>query len=83
MDYMMPNMAASTSGADRILVLENAVDPSELFDDNSYYEIIEDMKAEGAKYGNLLNIVIPRPPPPGYPSPPGVGIFIIIRLTTT
>lgn len=44
----------------------------ELKDDEEYEEILDDMKGEGEKYGNLVNVVIPRPGPNGETAP-GVG----------
>jgi splicing factor U2AF subunit len=38
---------------------------------------MEDMKEECGKYGAVVQVHIPRPPPPGTPNPPGLGKIII------
>ncbi|KAL5715196.1 hypothetical protein ACHQM5_017053 [Ranunculus cassubicifolius] len=56
----------------RVVCLTHVISADELRDDDEYQDIVEDMKEEGGKYGNLVNVVIPRPRPDGEPSP-GVG----------
>ncbi|KAJ8528239.1 hypothetical protein K7X08_021931 [Anisodus acutangulus] len=56
----------------KVLCLTNVVSPDELKDDEDYEDIMEDMRTECAKFGNLVNLVIPRPRPDGEPTP-GVG----------
>ncbi|XP_020573819.1 splicing factor U2af large subunit B-like isoform X2 [Phalaenopsis equestris] len=56
----------------KVLCLTQVVTEDELKDDEEYEDILEDMRGEGGKYGALVNIVIPRPPPNGDPVP-GVG----------
>lgn len=47
----------------KVVCLTQVVSPDELGDDDEYVDILEDMKTEGSKYGNLVNVVIPRPSP--------------------
>ncbi|XP_065026735.1 splicing factor U2af large subunit B-like isoform X2 [Musa acuminata AAA Group] len=56
----------------KVVCLTQVVSPDELNDDEEYEDIMEDMRAEGGKYGKLVNVVIPRPVPNGEPAP-GVG----------
>ncbi|XXG49394.1 hypothetical protein AAC387_Pa02g3594 [Persea americana] len=56
----------------KVVSLTQVVSADELKDDEEYEDIMEDMRGEGGKYGNLVNVVIPRPNPNGEPSP-GVG----------
>ncbi|XP_055800772.1 splicing factor U2af large subunit A-like isoform X2 [Solanum dulcamara] len=56
----------------KVLCLTNVVSPDELKDDEDYEDIVEDMRMECGKFGNLVNLVIPRPRPEGEPAP-GVG----------
>nr|CAD1822618.1 unnamed protein product [Ananas comosus var. bracteatus] len=56
----------------KIVCLTQVVSADELMDDEEYEDIVEDMRGEGGKYGNLVNVVIPRPSPNGEPVP-GVG----------
>ncbi|CAI0442071.1 unnamed protein product [Linum tenue] len=56
----------------KVVCLTQVVTEDELKDDQEYEDILEDMRIEGGKFGNLLNVVIPRPSPDGAPSP-GVG----------
>ncbi|CAN0880358.1 Splicing factor U2af large subunit B [Linum grandiflorum] len=58
--------------ATKVVCLTQVVTEDELRDDQEYEDILEDMRLEGGKFGNLLNVVIPRPNPEGGPSP-GVG----------
>ena len=44
-----------------ILCLMNMVVPEELVDDDEYEEIVEDVKEECGKYGQVKSIEIPRP----------------------
>ncbi|CAI5465672.1 unnamed protein product [Closterium sp. Yama58-4] len=60
----------------KIICLSQVVSPNELTNDEDYDEIMEDMREECAKYGSLVNVVIPRPPAPGATAP-GVGkVFV-------
>ncbi|XP_049381593.1 splicing factor U2af large subunit B-like isoform X2 [Solanum stenotomum] len=47
----------------KVLCLTEVITPQELFDDVEYGEILEDMKEEGQKFGDLIDVVIPRPEP--------------------
>ncbi|XP_019154667.1 PREDICTED: splicing factor U2af large subunit B-like isoform X3 [Ipomoea nil] len=56
----------------KIVCLTQMVDEEELKDDENYADLLEDIKMECGKFGDLVNVVIPRPNPNGSPSP-GVG----------
>nr|KJB74747.1 hypothetical protein B456_012G005600 [Gossypium raimondii] len=56
----------------KVVCLTQALNVDDLMDDEEYEDIVEDMRQEGGKYGELVNVVIPRPNPNGEPSP-GVG----------
>ncbi|KAB2085953.1 hypothetical protein ES319_A05G432000v1 [Gossypium barbadense] len=56
----------------KVVCLTQALNVDDLRDDEEYEDIVEDMRQEGGKYGELVNVVIPRPNPNGEPSP-GVG----------
>ncbi|KQJ87609.1 splicing factor U2af large subunit A isoform X2 [Brachypodium distachyon] len=56
----------------KVVCLTQVVSADELRDDEEYEDILEDMREEGRKYGNLVKAVIPRPDPSGAPVP-GVG----------
>ncbi|KAF8409934.1 hypothetical protein HHK36_002453 [Tetracentron sinense] len=58
--------------ATKVVCLTEVVTANELNDDEEYEDIVEDMRAEGGKYGMLVTVVIPRPKANGEPSP-GVG----------
>ncbi|KAK7401491.1 hypothetical protein VNO78_13017 [Psophocarpus tetragonolobus] len=58
--------------ATKVVCLTHAVSADELKDDEDYEEIVDDMRQECSKFGTLVNVVIPRPPPDGEPAP-GVG----------
>ncbi|KAL9093822.1 MAG: hypothetical protein Q9159_000124 [Coniocarpon cinnabarinum] len=61
----------------RVLQLLNMVTPDELMDNSEYQEICEDVREECAKFGELLDMKIPRPTSSGGRSAPGVGkIFL-------
>ncbi|KAL6542858.1 hypothetical protein OROHE_010378 [Orobanche hederae] len=47
----------------KILCLTGVVTVDELMDDGEYEEILEDMKEECQKFGELIDVVIPRPIP--------------------
>lgn len=44
-----------------VLCLMNMVAPEELIDDDEYEEIVEDVRDECSKYGQVKSIEIPRP----------------------
>nr|GEW75461.1 splicing factor U2af large subunit B-like isoform X1 [Tanacetum cinerariifolium] len=56
----------------KVLSLTQVVTEEELVNDEDYEDILEDMKIECGKFGNLVNVVIPRPNPNGEPVA-GVG----------
>ncbi|KAF3790683.1 Splicing factor U2af large subunit B [Nymphaea thermarum] len=56
----------------KVICLTQVLTVDELKDDEEYEDILEDMRGEGGKYGNLVNVVIPRPEPGGEQGP-GVG----------
>ncbi|KAF5842237.1 hypothetical protein DUNSADRAFT_8637 [Dunaliella salina] len=68
----VPGMAAAPVVGSRIVVLQEAVTPEELTDNEEYKEIIEDMKEECSKHGPLKRVIIPRPTPT-VPNPPGLA----------
>lgn len=45
----------------RILELRNMVEPEELVDDEEYEDIVEDIREESTKYGEVTEVKIPRP----------------------
>ncbi|KAH6795444.1 hypothetical protein C2S51_036430 [Perilla frutescens var. frutescens] len=47
----------------KILCLTEVVTTDELMNDGEYEEILEDMREECQKYGELIDVVIPRPVP--------------------
>ncbi|KAG2302590.1 hypothetical protein Bca52824_031241 [Brassica carinata] len=58
----------------KIVCLTQVVSADDLGDDEEYEDIMADMRQEGGKFGNLVNVVIPRPHPDHDPTP-GVGKF--------
>uniref|UniRef100_A0A0E0RC17 Splicing factor U2af large subunit n=1 Tax=Oryza rufipogon TaxID=4529 RepID=A0A0E0RC17_ORYRU len=56
----------------KVVCLTQVVSADELKDDEEYEDIMEDMRLEAGKYGNLIKVVIPRPDPSGLPVA-GVG----------
>ncbi|PWZ26824.1 Splicing factor U2af large subunit B [Zea mays] len=56
----------------KVVCLTQVVTADELRDDEEYNDIVEDMREEGRKYGNLVKVVIPRPDPSDAPVA-GVG----------
>jgi len=56
----------------KVVCLTQVVSADELKDDEEYEDIMEDMRLEAGKYGNLVRVVIPRPDPSGQPVA-GVG----------
>ncbi|OCK75063.1 hypothetical protein K432DRAFT_386427 [Lepidopterella palustris CBS 459.81] len=69
------SMLAGTTSADldqgRVLQLLNMVTPEELMDPDEYEEIFQDVKDECDKYGEVLELKIPKPSGPRIN--PGVG----------
>ncbi|KAI6674890.1 hypothetical protein NL676_002796 [Syzygium grande] len=62
--------------ATKVVCLTQVVTEDELKDDGENEDILEDMRQEGGKFGNLVNVAIPRPRPDGEPSA-GVGKVIL------
>jgi len=58
--------------ATKVLCLTQIVNVDDLKDGEVYEEIVEDMRTEGGRFGNLVTVIIPRPNPNGEPTP-GVG----------
>ncbi|KAG8994624.1 hypothetical protein FRB94_012636 [Tulasnella sp. JGI-2019a] len=52
----------SNAAESRILLMLNMVTPEDLVDDTEYNEILEDIRAECANFGQVDDIRIPRPP---------------------
>ncbi|KAL4905202.1 hypothetical protein BDW74DRAFT_20321 [Aspergillus multicolor] len=74
------SMFAKTTSQDletsRVLQLLNMVTPEELMDGEDYEEICDDVREECSKFGNVLELKIPRPSG-GSRQSPGVGkIFV-------
>ncbi|KAE8387462.1 hypothetical protein BDV23DRAFT_161228 [Aspergillus alliaceus] len=74
------SMFAKTTSQDletsRVLQLLNMVTPEELMDGDDYEEICDDVRDECSKYGQVLELKIPRPSG-GSRQSPGVGkIFV-------
>ncbi|KAL5340329.1 hypothetical protein BJX70DRAFT_361453 [Aspergillus crustosus] len=74
------SMFAKTTSTDletsRVLQLLNMVTPEELMDIEDYEEICDDVREECSKYGNVIELKIPRPTG-GSRQSPGVGkIFV-------
>ncbi|KAL8050964.1 hypothetical protein ABFX02_06G114700 [Erythranthe guttata] len=67
--------------ATKVVCLTEVVNPEELKDDDDYEDIVEDMKIECAKFGTLVNVVIPRPLTSGEMGP-GVG-KVFLEYTDT
>ena len=65
----------SVPSAPRVLKLVEAITVDELKDDEEYEDIMEDMREELMKYGELKQLHIPRPVLEGQ-NPPGVGKVI-------
>ncbi|KAI6704434.1 hypothetical protein NL676_007396 [Syzygium grande] len=62
--------------ATKVVCLTQVVTEDELKDDGEYEDILEDMRQEGRKFGNLVNVAIPHLRPDGEPST-GVGKVIL------
>jgi len=84
-----PAPAPAPAPTSRVLVLREAVVAEELADDEEYAEIVEDMRDEGGKYGQLEQVVVPRlakaeegaeGAAAGAPAPPprGVGLVVLV-----
>ena len=56
---------ASGAAATPFVCLENLVSQEMLTDDNEYTEVVDDIKDECAKSGDVVAMVVPRPPAEG------------------
>jgi hypothetical protein len=80
----------------RVLQLLNLVRPEELVSDEDHADIVEDVRQECEKYGNVMSVTIPRPAltddgklDPAMPPVDGLGrvrapsspIFLIISFS--
>jgi splicing factor U2AF subunit len=64
----------------RILELRNMVEPEELVDDEEYEDIVEDIREESTKYGEVTEVKIPRPSKTDESNPPGLGkVFVSFK----
>ncbi|KAI4326608.1 hypothetical protein MLD38_031902 [Melastoma candidum] len=45
----------------KIVCLRDVVSTDDLRDRDGYTDVLEDMREEGSKYGNLVTVVMPRP----------------------
>ncbi|ORY33015.1 hypothetical protein BCR39DRAFT_520733 [Naematelia encephala] len=61
----IPNILNSTAEAptSRVMLMLNMVTPDELYDDQDYQDILEDINEECSKYGEIEGVRIPRPTP--------------------
>lgn len=59
--HLMQNNADAPSS--RVMLLLNMVTPEELYNDDDYNDIIEDINEECSKYGEIEGVRIPRPVP--------------------
>lgn len=74
---------AAEPGATCVVKLANAVTEEELRDDQEFSDILEDMREECRKFGNLRGVVIPRPADdPSAPRPAGLG-FVFLQYADT
>ncbi|CAH8387203.1 unnamed protein product [Eruca vesicaria subsp. sativa] len=62
----------------KIVCLIQVVTADDLGDDEEFEDIMEDMRQEGGKFGNSVNVVIPRPNLDHDPTP-GVGNVIFLE----
>ncbi|KAL0024901.1 hypothetical protein WJX77_001165 [Trebouxia sp. C0004] len=59
-----PLMPQITVGPTEFLSVNGMVTPDVLVDDEEYREVIEDLREECSKYGQVMKVVVPRPPIP-------------------
>ncbi|WVQ63700.1 uncharacterized protein L199_001853 [Kwoniella botswanensis] len=70
----VPNILQSSNNegpATRVMLLLNMVTPEELYSDEDYQEILEDINDECSKYGEVEGVRIPRPTPKNKKWAPG------------
>ncbi|XP_071706671.1 splicing factor U2af large subunit A-like isoform X3 [Rutidosis leptorrhynchoides] len=58
-------LTAPNEAATKVLCLTEVITVEDLMDEGEYEDILEDMREEGQKFGDLTNVVIPRPNPNG------------------
>ncbi|GJQ11633.1 hypothetical protein GpartN1_g3424.t1 [Galdieria partita] len=64
----------------RVLELRNMVEPEELVDDEEYEDIVEDVREESSKYGEVSEVKIPRPSKTDEANPAGLGkVFVAFK----
>ncbi|KAI1382261.1 hypothetical protein F4677DRAFT_401419 [Hypoxylon crocopeplum] len=78
---MLAGTTASDSEESRVLQLLNMVTPEELMDGDDYQEICEDVQEECSKFGQVLDLKVPRPTG-GSRQSAGVG-KIFVKFDTT
>lgn len=78
---MLAGTTASDSEETRVLQLLNMVTPEELMDGDDYQEICEDVQEECSKFGQVVDIKVPRPTG-GSRQSAGVG-KIFVKFDTT
>lgn len=57
----LASQSANETEASRVLQLLNMVTEDELHDNDDYEEICEDVREECSKFGNVLELKVPRP----------------------
>ncbi|KAI1383280.1 uncharacterized protein F4822DRAFT_434399 [Hypoxylon trugodes] len=78
---MLAGTTASDSEESRVLQLLNMVTPEELMDSEDYQEICEDVQEECSKFGQIIDLKVPRPTG-GSRQSAGVG-KIYVKYDTT
>ncbi|KAI0382056.1 hypothetical protein F5Y04DRAFT_57052 [Hypomontagnella monticulosa] len=78
---MLAGTTASDSEETRVLQLLNMVTPEELMDNDDYQEICEDVQEECSKFGQVIDLKVPRPTG-GSRQSAGVG-KIYVKFDTT
>lgn len=53
--------SAEVAPTSRVMLLLNMVTPEELYDDQDYADILEDIQEECSKYGEIEGVRVPRP----------------------
>lgn len=75
------NGVIATEPATKVLCLTQLVPVEDLLDDKEFEDIYQDIQDECSKYGELQNLVIPRPSPTGE-SIPGLGKAFVEYTST-
>lgn len=58
---LLDNAFSDSAPTSRVMLLLNMVTPDELYDDQDYSEILEDIQEECSKYGEIEGVRVPRP----------------------